>query len=262
MNTMITIPMWQPSLLVVASLGAGAAIALWFDRSRVREMVDGFRLLSATDEQAARWLVEHGYRKDIEHPDITGEIEAVHVEAEPRALSDRPAEDEDEVGDEQPGEVASRLLVPVLWVARRIGALIGLCEAAYDRLAEQVAEIQRSWQSRNRLDGDEVPLGDPFEQFRIDDNPRGRTDAMRQVLAASGYDVRTDEQIAAEIAELTGETMAEAQQIEVAAIIDAHRRKTLYLPTGAHPMVTLPGVEGGRHRKPEAEDAESVEAVA
>lgn len=117
---------------------------------------------------------------------VTGELIAVETHDLP-ALSAEAYEDEraaDE-GDDRQGVGA--------WL---LETLIRLCSDLYDR----IAAAWQSWRTR-----DEV----------------GNGDGIGAVLAASGYEVRTDEEIAAEIAELTGEPVA----VEVAEIREVDGRK-------------------------------------
>jgi hypothetical protein len=174
------------------------------------------------------------------------------------ALSAQSHEDEQAANEDtdRPGMwvgiVVGTLWFPFAWLIYKLGPVV---EAAYERLADAVGEMRQSWQTRNEV-GTGEPVADPFERFRIDDNPRGRSDELphrmgpieeaevrrladshRKVMDAHPL---TDEEIAAEVAELTGEPVD---------VVIERRQGHRYLPTGAYPLVRVTGAEGGRHRK-------------
>jgi hypothetical protein len=209
---------------VAASAAAGAG-AMWIparlertdaaeDRAAADDTYDKAEALAAEVERTRNlpwyWPTD---------PDVTGELVAVEAH-EPPALSDRPAADEDEVGDEQPGEATSTAvprLLDRLWVWLS------------DVLAE-VREFAKTNAQREADDRQRAEQGDPFERFRIDDSLRGRT----------------DEQIRAEIAELTGE-YAGRRRCEDQSVNDAYRSRHTHpdFQTGIYQVINDPAQRTG-----------------
>lgn len=127
----MTAEIWNTYELVVVSgtsflIGAVPAIGLMilkrWDGSREVAVAQGWWRKALAVQEAndrARWAP--AYREVEAEPNaddhVSGEIVAEQVH-EPLALSDRPAEDEDEIGDEQPGEAMSYAgprLIERLW---------------------------------------------------------------------------------------------------------------------------------------------------
>lgn len=212
---------------VIVGGGGGYLLCLLVTRIRQEEIRHDRGLIRRWMDSNDAWAIAQAELFAAEQPHVTGELVAVQdtpaLSAESHEDEQAPAEDDDHAGAWWLPVMTLPLLLARLWAE------------LVERVRDAVESARESWRTRNEV---------------------GSGDGITEVLAASGYDVRTDEEIAAEIAELTGEPVR-----PVAAIIDAHRRKTLYLPTGAQPMVRVTGAEGGRHRAAE-DEAEPVEAVA
>lgn len=157
-------------------------------------------------------------------PDVTGELLAVEPgrtyqvgENGPvlLALSDRPAEDEDEVGDEQPGEarwswlrfIAATLLFPFAWLLYRASPV-----AEY--VADKWAEYRQT-----RRERDQVGTGDRCVP-------------------------RTDAEIRAELAELTGEPVPPVLDPDGEALVELEAWVAANPPT--NPTYKR-GPDGQRH---------------
>lgn len=217
-------------LPVAGALVGWVGHMLWF-RSERAHVAAGMARIRQFMRGNDEWLSgqQRRFASAPTDPDVTGEVLAVepgrtYVVGEDGpvllALSDRPAADEDEVGDEQPGEAASS--IPSRLKAWATDVL--------DRVHDWLPNLVQQWRERNDVgSGEQAVAVDRFEQFRIDDSPRGRCQP------------RTDAEIRAELAELTAEP--EPVRIE-------HR----YRPageTGQFPYVKVAGAP--RHAAPEPE---------
>lgn len=150
------------TLIVVASATPASvlgALAMLLPALRAREVARVERAYADKTFAAAESLADEVERtRNLPwywptDPDVTGEIVAEQVH-EVLALSDRPAADEDEVGDEQPG---STLMRPVLAVAPWVGYALALVDTVVDFVRTKFADALRTYRERNQVGTGETP---------------------------------------------------------------------------------------------------------
>lgn len=224
MSTTLTVSAGTLMLAVPGLIALGGAVVGVALRGDLATRIEVARLNAAYDGRTARWLFLRGYRKTPNAgPDVTAEPEVL-------ALSDRSHADEqaDHTDTDRPHwwatVVAFVVLAPVAFARRQLPVLVEYLRDRFKNDEERDAEFRQS-------------IEDRFERFRIDDSPRGRSDADDPDISG---------QWAMDAAIVDAPDTAEPVQI-----VRVNRRYRDPGMTGQFPYVKVAGV--ARHAAPEPE---------